>query len=195
MEVGVEVRVVVIVWRSWRMGDGDGGGGGGDGEDGEEHGDVDGEEDWGALSVAAASATEMTDEVEHGDARACARASSILPSNRSQSVTFLSPISSVASHGSSVGRNGRRAGRNACCGASLKLEKSALVGIAEFVAEVEEDKSPEMRRTREVEVCIVFCVLVLDVLAVNRLLLVRYVQVYYAPTGMVCSVSSMLYPE
>ena len=159
MEVGVEVRVVVIVWRFWRTADGGGGGGGeGDWEDGGEDGDVDGEEDWVALSVVAASVTEMTDEVEHGDARACARASSILSSIRSQDV-ILPPMFPRSSQGSFVDCDESSAGRNACCGASLNLENDALVGIegtAELFAEVGEYKSPETRR-RKVGACIVCC--------------------------------------
>lgn len=157
--------VVVRVWRFWRSGVvGEGGGrdeGEGEDEDDGGTGEDDGgngDEDWGGmLASAVVCVREMTDEVEHGDARACARASSIFLSNRSQSVTFLSPSSSMASHGSSVDCDGRRAGRNACCGASLKVENSALVGIAESFAEVGENKSPEMRGRRDVEVCIVCC--------------------------------------
>jgi len=135
--------VVRICWRFWRVGVV--GEGGVVGEDvGEEAADGDGGSG-GDMSTVTTPVREL--EHDDGPARARARASSTFSSNRSQTVKFLAR-SAWSSHGSLCDCAGSSAGRNACCGASLKLEYNA--------AEVGGYNSPDMRSKRDLEVCIVW---------------------------------------
>jgi len=146
--VGAVLMVVVrVAWRFWRVGGvWEGGGGGGEEAGEEDDGEGAGEEDDGG---GMASVTIPVRGLEHEDARACARApaSSILSSIESQTVVFLAR-SAWPSHGSPGDCAGSSAGRNACCGASLKPEyRAAEVGGGY--------KNPERRRKKDPEVCIV----------------------------------------